>query len=635
MSIAHRNFARVSVALILVIAVGASLWFASPPPVKALEISITPPASGTFGDTQTFSVNVTMTDPDLVPIQSVNITIYKEDAPDTYKVVLANLSLNNSSRQTHPVTAGSAYVTANTTGGWAYFAGSGYAYWKGYGYSFSPPSVYGYGYAYGGGGSTSITYVIDWTSPPSGWPDGNDYVIEVEINASSTTLTKTFTETSDLFSLTEPTPAPQTTPTLPAGGGEGRAGVTSVLQYLTQAGRFKEDVTCRSGDRKVTLFIPKDTIGKNRVGSLLSSISIKEMTEPPSLPEQCSVIGLVYRLGPDRATFDPPIDLTINYDPSLIPQGVAEERLVVTTFDTFAWGTSQWVELESTVDPEADTIMAKISHFSAVAVLAPTRPANFTVTDLSITPQEIISGESVDVSVIVTNTGDLTGSYEVSLKINDMIVQAEEVTLDGGGSKTVSFSVTSDTIGEYNVDISGLLGTFEVKAPKPPAPATFTTSALTISPAEVNVEEIVTISATVANIGDVTGTYQVTLKIDGVAVQAKNVTLDKGTSLDVIFKTATNIAGTYTVDVDGLRGTFIVREKAPPMPLAPPTPQAPPPPPVPVPAPTPVSGWLIGGIVAAVICIGVVVWVILARRRPGWRKHLAEIEKQIDQLFKQ
>ena len=38
--------------------------------------------------------------------------------------------------------------------------------------------------------------------------------------------------------------------------------------------------------------------------------------------------------------------------------------------------------------------------------------------------------------------GDLTGIYEVILKINDVVVQAKEVTLDGGDSQSISFRVT-------------------------------------------------------------------------------------------------------------------------------------------------------------------------------------------------
>ena len=80
-----------------------------------------------------------------------------------------------------------------------------------------------------------------------------------------------------------------------------------------------------------------------------------------------------------------------------------------------------------------------------------------------------------------------------------------------------------------------------------------------------------------------------------------------------------------------------MREGAPPIPQVPPMPQAPPqvPAPTPEPTPTPVSGWLIGSIIAMVMVSGVAAWVILVRRRLGWKKHLAEIEKQIDQLFKQ
>ena len=637
MPINHRNFARVATAITLVIAVGASLWFVSPPPVKALDIIITPPSGGNLGTTQTFTVTINVTDIDVLPVTGIDLEIYNK-SDNSKKATLEDLPLEYSTKAAHTIIegplSGSVQVAAYAAPDW------GYGIAVSFGYGYRDPEGLGWhyfgtrgGYGYNKSpdiGTALITYTFYWTTP-SGSDWAGNYEIKAFVHGSAT---QKFSGTSGTFSLS-PVITP---PTLPAGGsGGGQAGVTSVLNSVTQAGRFKEDVTCRSDDRKVKLFIPKDTIGKNRVGSLLSSISIKGMEETPSLPTECSAVGPVYRLGPDRATFDPPIELTINYDASRIPEGVAEKRLFVATFDTFDWSTSQWVEMESTVDPEANTITAKIGHFSAVAVLASSRPASFTVTDLAITPPEVVSGESVDVSVIVTNTGDLTGSHEVSLKINDVIVQTEEVTLDGGGSKTISFIVTSDTIGEYNVDISGLPGMFEVKPPKPPAPATFTTSALTISPAEVNVEETVTISTTVTNTGDVTGTYQVTLKIDGVAVQVKQVTLDKGTSLDVIFKTAANIAGTYTVDVDGLRGTFMVREGAPPIPQVPPMPQAPPqvPAPTPEPTPTPVSGWLIGGITAMVIVSGVATWVILVRRRPGWKKHLAEIEKQIDQLFKQ
>jgi len=373
-----------------------------------------------------------------------------------------------------------------------------------------------------------------------------------------------------------------------------------------------EDVTCKSEDKKVELYIPENTIGLNRVGSLISSIRIKQMEESPTPPEQTDVIGLVYDIDPFGATFDPPIDLTIKYDESKIPEGVAEKNLVVAWWDK---NTSQWVELESTVDPENDTITAKVSHFTAFTILAYTRPASFTVTDLSLTPGEVNLGERVSVSVIITNNGDLTGSYEVSLKIDNVVAQTKEITLDGGDIETISFSVTPDTVGEHMVNISDLPGTLKVKAPE--APAAFSTSALNISPAEVNIRESVTISVTVTNTGDLAGSYEVSLKIDNVVAQTKVIELAGSSEQKVTFSAAKDTAGIYTVDVNGISGSFVVKEEAPLVvteekPLTPALEPAP----APEPTPTPkYNWWLTGGIIAGVIAAGLLSFFLVRKRR--------------------
>ena len=256
------------------------------------------------------------------------------------------------------------------------------------------------------------------------------------------------------------------------GGGGGAAGLTSVTDSITEQGRFTEKVTAKSEDRKVELTIPKNTIGKKRGGALLSSISIKEKENPPDPPEESNVVGLVYDIEPDGATFDPPISLTFEYSASEIPDGVAEENLVLAYWDNTA---KEWVELEGTVDPANNTITAQISHFTDFATLAYTRPASFTVTDLSISPAEASAGETVTISAIVTNTGDLTDAYEVTLKIGGVAVEFREVELVGGESKTVSFSVVLNVAGTYAVEIETLSGSFVVReetvSPAPPAPS--------------------------------------------------------------------------------------------------------------------------------------------------------------------
>ncbi len=270
------------------------------------------------------------------------------------------------------------------------------------------------------------------------------------------------------------------------GGGGGLPGVTSVGGQHTAKGKFDWDVTCESEDKWVELFIPEGTIGKGPKGIFLRVIKILEAEVLPPNPEHTNYIGLVYKFLYEGTTFDPPVDLTIRYDESLIPEGIDENSLIIATWDKYA---SEWIDFESTVDTEKNTVTIKIDHFTKFTILAHTRPADFTVTNLSITPKEVDFGESVSISTLITNTGDLTGSYEVSLKIDDVVAQTKEVELTGGSSEKVTFGVTKDTAGTCSVDINGVIGSFVVKKEAPlvaeeeivPAPA----------PAAVPVPEII------------------------------------------------------------------------------------------------------------------------------------------------
>lgn len=180
--------------------------------------------------------------------------------------------------------------------------------------------------------------------------------------------------------------------------------------------------------------------------------------------------------------------------------------------------------------------------------------AIFAASKLSISPSEVYIGETVAITVLVTNTGDGAGSYKVVLKINGVVEATKDITLNAGASGEVAFTAVKDVAGSYSVAVNGLTGIFVVKAP-----AAFTISALAISPAKVNIGEDITISALVTNTGDLTGTYEVTLKIDNVVVATESVTLAGGASEKVTFTTSKDVAGTYAVNLNGLSGTFVVK----------------------------------------------------------------------------
>ncbi len=390
----------------------------------------------------------------------------------------------------------------------------------------------------------------------------------------------------------------------PSGGGGGGGGggissgsspgTTDVSDIVTSDGVFTEGITAQSKDENCVLTIDADTKGLIEDEEPLDEITLIEMEDPPDPPEESSVVGLTYDFGPDGATFDPPITLTFTYDPSLIPEGVNEENLVIAMWNKT---TGEWVVLEGcTVDLDSHTISAPVSHFTAFSSLAYTRPSAFTVSSLTITPSEVNIGESAAISVLITNTGDLTGSYEVSLEINNTVVETKEVTLAGGDSEPVSFSITKDTAGEYTVNVGGLLGTFEVRTPQ----AAFSISDLSVSPAEIQVGENVNISVSVANTGDITGTYGVTLEINNVVVETREVTLASGDSKMIAFTTTEDTVGTYTVNIDGLSDSFVVKEAAPPA-LSPQS------------SAKPINWPILSGVIAGVIIVGLLIFFVARR----------------------
>ena len=387
-----------------------------------------------------------------------------------------------------------------------------------------------------------------------------------------------------------------------SGGGGGGGGIsgglspgtTDVSDIVASDGVFTEGITAQSEDENCVLTIDADTKGLIEDEEPLDEITLIEMEDPPDPPEESNVIGLTYDFGPDGASFDPSITLAFTYDPSLIPEGVNEENLVIAMWDKT---TGEWVVLEGcTVDLDSHTISAPVSHFTAFSILAYTRPAAFTVSSLTITPGEVDIGESAAISVLITNTGDLTGSYEVSLEINNTVVETKEVTLAGGDSEPVSFSITKDTAGEYTVNVGGLLGTFEVRTPQ----AAFSTSDLSVSPAEIQVGENVNISVSVANTGDITGTYGVTLEINNVVVETREVTLASGDSKMIAFTTTEDTVGTYTANIDGLSDSFMVKEAAPPA-LSPQS------------SAKPINWPILSGVIAGVIIVGLLIFFVARR----------------------
>lgn len=215
------------------------------------------------------------------------------------------------------------------------------------------------------------------------------------------------------------------------------------------------------------------------------------------------------------------------------------------------------------------------SGFTVTAPIPP-KPAEFVVSDLTITPEEVEPGDEVTISVVVSNVGELPESYTVILRSVEDVGDEAEVTLDGGASETVSFTSTMDVEGTYHMEVDGLTGSFTVK--EPPTPASFEVYDLQVHPREPSGGEIpedlsmyparvevegeddvwtFRVGVNVTNTGELEGNHTVELKINGSIVDLKTLALAGGEDTRILFEVERGI-GTYQVDVDGLKDSFEV-----------------------------------------------------------------------------
>ena len=118
--------------------------------------------------------------------------------------------------------------------------------------------------------------------------------------------------------------------------------------------------------------IPTGTQALTAQNTPISSIEIREETQPIVLPRQASIIGSIYDFGPDGATFNPAITVSLGYDPNIASSGVSLDDVIIIRLDN----RREWTELESVVDRTNSVVTAQTNHFTQFAVAVANRSSS-------------------------------------------------------------------------------------------------------------------------------------------------------------------------------------------------------------------------------------------------------------------
>jgi hypothetical protein len=190
-------------------------------------------------------------------------------------------------------------------------------------------------------------------------------------------------------------------------------------------------------------------------------------TSPPSGPAE--TIGATYKINayasltgitPSAITISPLFTMASAYDPNELPINISQ-----VTFSYYPNPNQGWLAMGSEgVVAQTGEARGTLNYFvpdTLLAKLAETA-AKFEVSNLTINPTQTKPTQQVVISINVANTGSTAGNYSVELKVDGIVKSTKQITLAAGASQIVSFTITGDTVGRYQVDIAGLKGEFVV-----------------------------------------------------------------------------------------------------------------------------------------------------------------------------
>jgi hypothetical protein len=190
---------------------------------------------------------------------------------------------------------------------------------------------------------------------------------------------------------------------------------------------------------------------------------------PPRKPAEFQVANLT--LNPSEAEKDQPIIIKVNvtnvgeesgnHFVVLFINDILEENKTV----QLTGGETTTIEFtiteanEGTYSIRIDDLTGTFKIKASPAVTEP-KPAFFTLYSAFITPIEAWSGQSITVTGAVTNYGDLSGNFSISLTVNGELKENRTIQLAGKETVRPEFGFIAGNEGEYVVKLNTLIAGF-------------------------------------------------------------------------------------------------------------------------------------------------------------------------------
>ncbi|RLM39914.1 peptidase [Haloarcula sp. Atlit-120R] len=168
-------------------------------------------------------------------------------------------------------------------------------------------------------------------------------------------------------------------------------------------------------------------------------------------------------------------------------------------------------------------------------------------------PIRLSTNETLAVDAVVENAGGEAGAYNVSLAVNETVVDAKQGQIEPGVRTEVEVTHTFAAPGRYVVSVDGDTVTVVVTEP-----AVASVTDVTASPREVKQGDRVDVTATVANDNDIPGTATVEFRRNDVVFAEQRLYLSPQVTTTVTRTVTLDERGTVSLSVGDGRTTTTV-----------------------------------------------------------------------------
>jgi len=234
--------------------------------------------------------------------------------------------------------------------------------------------------------------------------------------------------------------------------GDESTGDGEVIEHTySSPGTYDVSLTVTDNDDKTS-----STTKSVEVGKTSSSITISSSKTTLTIGEETTISGSIT---PSLAG----VSITLEYRVNGIWNSISTTSTASEGSYSYTWEPPTVDDYKVRANYEGDTNTAA-SESQELSLTVQPEP-QFRVSNLAISSTEVSTGEEVTVKVDVENIGEVEGTYTVVLEINGVVEDQKDVSLAVGAIETVTFKVTKDEAGTFNVDVDGRTGSFNVAEP--------------------------------------------------------------------------------------------------------------------------------------------------------------------------